>query len=237
MDTNLLSRFQKEKAKRLKDGLYHNTQIKLAYNTNGIEGSSLTEKQTRYIFEINTLDVDPNVSVNVDDIIETVNHFSCFDYMLDGAGENLSDEIIKEFHRILKNGTSYFRQDFSKTGDYKSHPNIIDGHETTPPAQVSGAMNDLLASYLNTSPIDLEAIVNFHYYFEKIHPFQDGNGRVGRIILFRECLKHGIVPFFIESENKMPYYQGLKEFETTPAGLVDICRQAQDKYKEFLGQF
>ena len=237
METSLLRRFQEEKTMRLKGGLYHLTQIKLTYNSNRIEGSALSEDQTRYIFETNTLNVNPNEGVNVDDIIETVNHFSCFDFMLDAAKKSLSEKMIKEFHRILKSGTSDSRKEWFKTGDYKTRPNVVGGEETTPPAKVSGAMNALLDSYHKTAPIDFAALVNFHYRFEKIHPFQDGNGRVGRIILFKECLKHDIVPFIIEDDHKVFYYRGLKEFEKTPGYLMDTCLSAQDKYKEILRYF
>jgi Fic family protein len=237
MEMNLLNRFQEEKSMRLKDGLYHQTQIKLAYNTNRIEGSALSEEQTRYIFDTNILNVNPNESVNVDDIIEAVNHFSCFDFMLDVADGNLSEDMIKEFHRILKTGTMDSRKEWIKTSDYKTSPNTAGGEETTPPADVSDAMYALLDSYRKTTPVDLAAIAGFHYRFEKIHPFQDGNGRLGRIILFKECLKNDIVPFIIEDELKENYYRGLKEFEKTPDCLIETCLSAQDKYREILRNF
>jgi len=237
METNLLNRFQKEKTMRLKDGIYHETQIKLTYTTNRIEGSALSEEQTRYIYDTNTLNVSPNESVNVDDIIETVNHFSCFDYMLDKSEEDLSEEMIKDFHLILKTGTSDFRKEWFPTGDYKTHPNLFDGLETTHPEKVRAAMAALLKSYHEASSIDFAAIVDFHYRFTKIHPFQDGNGRIARIIIFKECLKHGIIPFIIEDESKALYLQGLKEFEQTPGCLKALCLSAQDKYKEILQHF
>ncbi len=236
MKTSLLRHLQEEKAMRLKGGLYHTTQIKLAYNSNRIEGSLLSEEQTRYIFETNTLSVAPNESANVDDIIETVNHFFCFDFMLDMAEENLSEEMIKEFHKILKSNTSDSRKEWFKIGDYKTRPNVVGDTETTSPAKVPGAVAALLDLYHRTS-VDFRALVDFHYRFEKIHPFQDGNGRVGRIILFKECLKHDIVPFIIEDEYKMFYYRGLTEFEKTPGYLVDTCLSAQDKYREMVGYF
>jgi len=221
---------------RLKGGLYHTTQIKLAYNSNRIEGSMLSEEQTRYIFETNTLNTAPNETANVDDIIETVNHFICFDYMLDVAEKNLSEEMIKEFHRILKGNTSDSRKEWFKIGNYKARPNVVGDIETTAPAKVGSAVAALLDSYYQTE-VDFTALVNFHYKFEKIHPFQDGNGRVGRIILFKECLKHDIVPFIIEDEYKMFYYRGLREFERTPGYLMDTCLSAQDKYREVVRYF
>jgi Fic family protein len=236
MKTSLLEHLQEEKSMRLKGGLYHTTQIKLAYNSNRIEGSKLSEEQTRYIFETNTLNVAPDETVNVDDIIETVNHFICFDYMLNTADKNLSEEMIKEFHRILKSNTSDSRKEWFKIGDYKTRPNVVGDLETTAPAAVSKAIADLLDSYHKTT-IDFSALVDFHYRFEKIHPFQDGNGRIGRIILFKECLKNNIVPFIIEDEYKMFYYRGLKEFGKTSGYLMDTCLSAQDKYREVVGYF
>ena len=197
METGLLQCLQEEKNMRLKGGLYHQTQIKLCYNSNRIEGSKLTEDQTRYIFETNTLNIDPNETANVDDIIETVNHFICFDYMLDCAEKPLSEEIIKEFHRLLKINTSDSRKEWFNIGDYKSRPNMVGDSETTAPGKVTNAITGLLSSY-NNNAINFSAIVDFHYRFEKIHPFQDGNGRVGRLIMFKECLQHSIVPFIIE---------------------------------------
>ncbi|MDR0455843.1 MAG: Fic family protein [Treponema sp.] len=236
MKTSLLRRLQEEKTMRLKGGLYHTTQIKLAYNSNRIEGSALSEEQTRSIFETNTLNIAPDETANVDDIIETVNHFFCFDFMLDMAEKNLSEEMIKEFHRILKSNTSDSRKEWFKVDGYKTRPNVVGDMETTAPAKVSAAVAALLNSYHKIS-IDFAALVDFHYRFEKIHPFQDGNGRVGRMILFKECLKHDIVPFIIEDEYKMFYYRGLKEFEKTPGYLMDTCLSAQDKYGGMVGYF
>jgi len=236
MKANILHRLKEEKSMRLKGGLYHTTQIRLAYNSNRIEGSMLSEEQTRYIFETNTLSVAPDETANVDDIIETVNHFICFDYMLDVAEKKLSEEMIKEFHRILKSNTSDSRKEWFKIGDYKTRPNVVGDIETTAPAKVSSAISALLNSYHKTA-VDFSTLVDFHYRFEKIHPFQDGNGRVGRIILFKECLKHDIVPFIIENEYKLFYYRGLKEFEKTPGYLMDTCLSAQDKYGEVVRYF
>ena len=236
METRLLRLLQEEKSMRLKGGLYHQTQIKLCYNSNRIEGSKLTEDQTRFIFETNTINIDPNETANVDDIIETVNHFICFDYMLDCVEKPLSEDTIKEFHRLLKTNTSDSRKEWFKIGDYKSRPNIVGDIETTPPNKVKSAITDLLLSY-NDNQIDFAAIVDFHYRFEKIHPFQDGNGRVGRLIIFKECLKHGIIPFIIEDEYKLFYYRGLKEYEKTSGYLIDTCLSAQDNYGEMVEYF
>jgi len=237
MDLSLLRLLQEEKSMRLKGGLYHQTQIKLCYNSNRIEGSKLSEDQTRYIFETNTINIDPHETANVDDIIETVNHFACFDYMLDIAEKELSEDSIKKFHRILKSNTSDSRKEWFKVGDYKSRPNVVGGRETTAPGKVKSAMVQLLESYRKKSSIDFAAIVDFHYRFEKIHPFQDGNGRVGRLIMFKECLKNGIVPFIIEDEYKLFYYRGLNEFEKIPGYLLDTCLSAQDKYGEMIRYF
>ena len=232
----LLQLLQEEKQMRSRGGLYHQTQIKLCYNTNRIEGSKLTEEQTRYIFETNTILFDQNKTANVDDIIETVNHFICFDYMLDCAARPLSVGIIKEFHRLLKTNTSDSRKEWFNIGDYKSRPNMVGDTETTPPNQVANAIAVLLSSYAQ-NPVDFTAIVDFHYGFETIHPFQDGNGRVGRLIMFKECLRHDIIPFIIEDDHKLFYYRGLKEYERTPGYLLDTCLSAQDAYKAMVKYF
>ena len=228
---NLLNKLREEKQMKLKGGLYHQTQVKFCYNSNRIEGSRLSEEQTRYIFETNTLDVENGNTANVDDILETVNHFTCFDYMLDIADKELSEDIIKEFHRILKSGTSDSKKDWFKVGDYKLKPNIVGDTETTPPKQVPKYMADLLKEY-NQKKVTFEEIVTFHYKFEKIHPFQDGNGRVGRLIMFKECLNNNVLPFIIEDEKKLFYYRGLKEYTEVPGYLMDTCRAAQDTYKK-----
>ena len=221
---------------KLKGGLYHQTQIKLCYNSNRIEGSKLSEEQTRYIFETNTINTGTDKTANIDDIIETANHFVCFDYMLDIAEEKLSEKNIKEFHRILKNNTSDSRKEWFNIGDYKSRPNMVGHDETTAPTQVKKAIANLLDSY-HEKKIDFAAIIDFHYWFEKIHPFQDGNGRVGRIIMFKECLKNDIFPFIIEDQNKLFYYRGLREYCQTPGYLIDTCLSAQDSYKEMAKYF
>jgi Fic family protein len=237
MDAPLLSRLREEKQMRLKGGLYHQTQIKLCYNSNRIEGSRLTEEQTRYIFETNTLNVAPGESANVDDIIETVNHFTCFDYMLDCADKELSEDSIKEFHRILKTGTSDAKKEWFRVGGYKAKSNMVGNIETTAPDKVQAAIARLLSEYNAKGTQTFEDIAAFHYHFECIHPFQDGNGRVGRMILFKECLKSALMPFIIDEEHKLYYYRGLKEFATVQGYLLDTCRSAQDTYRSLAGYF
>jgi Fic family protein len=234
---NLLDKLREEKDMRLKGGLYHQTQIKLCYNSNRIEGSRLSEEQTRHIFETNTLNVENGGSARVDDIIETVNHFTCFDYMLTAADLNLSEKIIKDFHRILKGNTSDSKKEWFKVGDYKTRPNMVGDIETTPPSGVSKAIVNLLAGYNTKIPAIFEDIITFHYQFEKIHPFQDGNGRVGRMIMFKECLKYGVMPFIIDEGHKLYYYQGLAEFSKVPGYLLDTCRSAQDTYANLVQYF
>jgi Fic family protein len=234
---NLLSRLQEERRMRLKGGIYHFTQIKLCYNSNRIEGSRLTEEQTRYIYETNTINPDTGQAANIDDIIEARNHFSCFNYILDVAEEQLSEEIIKEIHRLLKSSTSDAEKDWFRVGDYKAMPNIIGDRETTPPDKVKSAVTSLLFGYSQKDTASLEDIIRFHHDFESIHPFQDGNGRVGRLVIFKECLKHSIIPFIIDEEHKNYYYRGLQEFKNTPGYLIDTCLSAQDRYKEHLAYF
>ncbi|MCL2798799.1 MAG: Fic family protein [Endomicrobia bacterium] len=234
---NILSKLKEEQSVKLKGGLYHQTQVKLCYNSNRIEGSRLSEEQTRYIFETNTINTAPDDTANVDDIIETVNHFACFDYMLDAADKNLSEVIIKEFHRILKTNTSDSKKEWFNIGEYKSKPNMIGDMETTAPKETSKAVSDLISSYHSKPVVSFENIIEFHYMFEKIHPFQDGNGRVGRMIMFKECLKFNIMPFIIDERHKLFYYRGLREFKNAPGYLLDTCRSAQDEYEKFATYF
>jgi len=234
---SILSKLKEEKSAGLKGGLYHQTQVKLCYNSNRIEGSRLSEEQTRYIFETNTINTPEDDTANVDDIVEAVNHFICFDYMLDVSDKDLSEVIIKEFHRILKSNTSDSKKEWFNVGDYKSKPNMAGGMETTEPKQTSKAVFDLLRSYNGKPAVSFEDIVEFHYLFEKIHPFQDGNGRVGRMIIFKECLKFNIMPFIIDERHKLFYYRGLKEFKNTPGYLLDTCRSAQDIYEQLVMYF
>ena len=233
---NLLEKLKEEMEIKLKGGLYHHTQIKLSYNSNRIEGSQLTEDQTRYIFETNTIGLENGIA-NVDDIIETVNHFICFDYMLTHAAEELTDGLIKVYHRILKSSTSMARKEWFKVGDYKALPNTVGDMETTPPTETSHKMNELLSLYNKKPTKTFEDIVEFHHKFESIHPFQDGNGRVGRIIIFKECLKNNIMPFIIDHNHKLYYYRGLKEWHNEKGFLIGTCQSAQDRYGEIVDYF
>lgn len=233
----LLNVLKEEKDMNLKGGIYHITQVKLAYNSNRIEGSRLSEDQTRYIYETNTIGVEKSESINVDDIIETVNHFEAFRYLLDVAGEKLTDKIIKEFHRILKAGTSDSRKEWFRVGDYKIKPNIVGDRETSAPEEVENDIARLLSAYNEKRKVTIEDIIEFHYQFECIHPFQDGNGRVGRMIMFKECLKNNIVPILIEDAYKQFYYRGLKEYENEKGYLTDTCLHGQDTYQDLLKYF
>ena len=232
----LLDILQEEKSSGYEGGIYHKTQIELTYNSNHIEGSSLTHEQTRYIFETNTIDVE-NGSLNVDDVIETANHFRIVSLIIDNAKSTLTQEFIKKLHLLLKNGTSDSRKDWFAVGGYKKLPNEVGGMHTTPPEEVSGKMKELLNEYNVKEEKSLEDILDFHVKFEKIHPFQDGNGLVGRLIMFKECLKYNIVPFIIEDDLKMFYYRGLAEWETEKGYLRDTCLTAQDRYKAYLDYF
>lgn len=234
----LLETLQEEKSSNLKGGIYHKTQINLTYNTNRIEGSKLSEEQTRYIYETNTLFTEEGENTtNIDDIIETVNHFQCFDYMLKIVKEPLSEVHIKEFHKILKLNTSDSKKEWFKVGAYKLRPNVVGGVETSKPSEVKKHINKFLKNYNEKNDIKIFDIIDFHYEFETIHPFQDGNGRVGRLIMFKECLKHTIVPFIIEDEFKFFYYRGLSEYPKVKGYLTDTCLSAQDKYMELMKYF
>ena len=232
----LLAILQEQKQMRLKGGIYHRTQIDLTYNSNHIEGSRLTHDQTRYIFETNTIGITDE-SVNVDDIIETLNHFRCIDLIIDRAQERLSETFIKELHYILKSGTSDSRRNWFAVGEYKRLPNEIGGIETTLPEDVHREMKMLLKGYNDKKNKTFEDILDLHQRFETIHPFQDGNGRVGRLIMFKECLANGFVPFIITEELKMFYYRGLQEWSTIKGYLLDTCLTAQDSYKVLLDKY
>jgi len=235
---SLLNQLRDEKNAGLKGCLYHQTQVKLSYNTNRIEGSKLSEAQTRYIYETNTLFVENGeTTANIDDILETMNHFACFNYLLEIADEKLSEEIIKKFHYLLKINTSQTKKLGFNAGEYKSMPNVVGGIETTNPKKVPLEIEKLLKSYNQKEIKTFEDIIDFHFHFEKIHPFQDGNGRVGRLILFKECLAHNIVPFIIEDEYKFFYYRGLTEYLTVKEYLIETCLSAQDEYKKMLNYF
>ena len=232
----LLVVLRQEKEAKLKGGIYHKTQIDLTYNSNHIEGSRLTHDQTRYIFETNTIGIEGE-SVRVDDIIETTNHFRCIDLIIDRAEERLTESLIKELHLILKSGTSDSRKDWFTVGDYKRLPNEVGGNETTAPEDVHREIKALFKEYNAKKRKSFEDIIDLHQRFEAIHPFQDGNGRVGRLVMFKECLAYGYVPFIIADELKMFYYRGLREWPRIKEYLRDTCLTAQDNYKAVLDYF
>lgn len=232
----LLKQLIEEKRIKLKGGIYHQIQINFAYNSNHIEGSRLSEDQTRYIYETHSIISNKEETISINDINETLNHFRCFDYILENVNI-LTEELIKEIHKILKTNTLDSLQDWFKVGEYKLRPNTVGGKRTTPPSKVKGEMRKLLKEYNEKENITFDDIIEFHYNFESIHPFQDGNGRVGRLIMFKECLRNNIVPFIIDEKYKAFYYRGLKEFEYEKGYLIDTCLSAQDKFKELLDYF
>ncbi len=232
----LLGILREQKASQYTGGIYHKTQIDLTYNSNRMEGSCLTHEQTRYIFETNTIGMG-NEAINVDDVIETANHFRCVDMIINDAKAALTEKFIKELHLILKNGTSNSRKDRFAVGEYKKLPNEVGGVNTALPEEVADRMKALLAEYNAKKEKSFADILDFHVKLERIHPFQDGNGRVGRLIMFKECLKYDIVPFIIEDSLKMFYYRGLKEWDKEKGYLTDMCMAAQDKYKAYLNYF
>lgn len=236
---NILEVLREQKSMKLKGNLYHNTQIIFAYNTNHIEGSKLTENQTRYIYETNTLLTEKDSITNLDDIIETANHFKLVDYMLDVANKDLTEEMIKEFHKILKEGTSDSIKDWFNVGEYKRLSNEVGGLNTSMPKNVEKDMKKLLEWYGNLKIVTIDEIIEFHARFEKIHPFQDGNGRIGRIIAFKECLRNNIVPFIILDKDKLFYYRGLNQYQTNKEKgyLIDTCLNAQDQYTNIIKYF
>lgn len=233
---NLLQVLKEEKCAKRQGGIYHKIQIELTYNSNHIEGSRLTHDQTRYIFETNTIGIT-DVGVSVDDIIETTTHFHCIDQIIENAKIQLSEKFIKHLHFILKSGTSDAKKDWFAVGEYKKLPNEVGGMETVLPENVSAQMKKLLSWYNSKNKVTLHDIIEFHVQFERIHPFQDGNGRIGRLIMFKECLKHNIVPFIIEDKIKMFYYRGLKEWGGEEGYLTDTCLSAQDTFKNYLDYF
>lgn len=234
--TTLLSVLQREKQSRLPGGIYHRVQIDLTYNSNHIEGSRLSREQTRFIFETNTIGIEKQ-AVNVDDVVETANHFRCIDLVIDDANRALSQAMMKRLHEILKSGTSDSRQDWFAVGEYKKLPNEVGGQETAAPEDVENRMRALLNAYNAKTRKTLRDLLDFHVQFESIHPFQDGNGRVGRLILFKECLKNDIVPFIITDDLKMFYYRGIREWKTEPGYLTDTCLTAQDHFKALMDYF
>ena len=232
----LLKQLIEEKGIKLKGGIYHQIQINFAYNSNHIEGSKLSEDQTRYIYETHSIISNKEETISINDVNETLNHFRCFDYILENVNI-LTEELIKEIHKILKTNTLDSLQDWFKVGEYKLRPNTVGGKRTTPPSKVKGEMRKLLKEYNEKENITFDDIIEFHYNFESIHPFQDGNGRVGRLIMFKECLRNNIVPFIIDEKYKAFYYRGLKEFEYEKGYLIDTCLSVQDKFKELLDYF
>lgn len=236
VEETLLDCLRREKEASLKGGIYHKIQIDLTYNSNHIEGSKLTHDQTRFIFETKTIGVTDK-AVKVDDIVETVNHFRCIDLIIEGAHTKLTESFIKQLHFILKSGTTDSQKSWFRVGDYKQLENEVGGSETTKPAEVADAIKALLKEYNSKSKITLEDILDYHVRFEAIHPFQDGNGRVGRLIMFKECLKHNIVPFIITEELKMYYYRGIKNWKDEHGYLRDTCFTGQDEMKATLDYF
>jgi len=233
---SLLDTLKTEQAAKTSGGIYHKVQVDLTYNSNHIEGSRLTHEQTRYIFETNTIGFSTG-SINVDDIVETANHFKCIDMILERAKYALSESFIKELHRSLKNGTSDSRRNWFAVGGYKRLPNEVGGRETTSPERVSAEMRTLLETYNAIQEKTLDDIITFHVRFETIHPFQDGNGRIGRLIMFKECLGNDIVPFIIDDAMKMLYYRGLQEWNSEKGYLRDTILAAQDDFKKYLDYF
>lgn len=236
MPKTLLDVLLAEKAAKLHGGIYHRVQIDLTYNSNHIEGSRLTHDQTRFIFETNTIGMSDG-AVKVDDVVETANHFKCIDMVIDSAAHVLSEVFIKQLHATLKSGTSNSRQDWFAVGDYKKLPNEVGGMDTAQPEEVASQMKKLLSEYNANKEKSFDDLLDFHYRFERIHPFQGGNGRVGRLVLFKECLRNNIVPFIIDEDTNLYYYRGLKEWERERGYLRDTCLAAQDKFKKYLDYF
>ena len=233
---NLLDILRMEKKSSVKGGIYHKIQVELTYNSNHIEGSRLTHDQTRFIYETNTIGMEKDI-INVDDIMETMNHFRCIDMVIDHASQQLSEKFIKSLHYTLKNGTSDSRKDWFAVGDYKKLPNEVGGRVTASPEETAEKIRDLIESYNSVKKRTIEEIIEFHYEFESIHPFQDGNGRIGRLILFKECLRNNITPFIIDERHKMFYYRGLQQWKNERGFLIDTCISAQDTFKAYLDYF
>ena len=232
----LIQRLREEKESKLRGGIYHRTQIDLTYNSNHIEGSRLTKEQTRHIFETNTLGISAQ-STRIDDIMETVNHFRCIDYVIDHATDKITETHLKQLHLILKNNTSDSRKSWFAIGDYKRLPNEVGGEETTNPEDVSKHIKNILSEYNALKKVQFDDILNFHVQFERIHPFQDGNGRVGRLLMFWQCLQSSHVPFIITEELRLFYYRGLQKWGQINGYLRDTCLTAQDQYKLLLNYF
>lgn len=234
--SDLVARLREEKETQLKGGIYHRTQIDFTYNSNHIEGSRLTKEQTRYIFETNTLNVTTQTT-RIDDIIEAVNHFRCIDYIIDHAMEKISEAQIKQLHQILKTNTSDSQKSWFAVGDYKRLPNEVGGEETSRPEDVHQNIKAVITEYNHIESVTLDDILNFHVQFERIHPFQDGNGRIGRLVMFWQCLQCSIVPFIITEDLRFYYYRGIQKWGNVNGFLRDTCLTAQDNYKSLLTYF
>ena len=234
-DNPILQTLREEKDAKISGGLYHELQVRMTYNSNHIEGSRLTEDQTRLIFETNTLNIGDGVPV--DDVLETVHHFRAIDYVIDSAADVLTEDIIKKLHYILKHDTKDSTLDWFAVGEYKKRPNVVGGRETAKPKDVPAQIKKLLEDYNAKQDVSVNDIISFHAGFEKIHPFQDGNGRVGRLIALKECLRHNIVPFLIEDSKKVFYYRGLAEWDNEKGWLTDTCLDGQDTFKKLLAMF
>ena len=234
-DNPILQTLREEKDAKISGGLYHELQVRMTYNSNHIEGSRLTEDQTRLIFETNTLNIGDGVPV--DDVLETVHHFRAIDYVIDSADDVLTEDIIKKLHYILKHDTKNSTLDWFAVGEYKKRPNVVGGRETAKPKDVPAQIKKLLEDYNAKQDVSVNDIISFHAGFEKIHPFQDGNGRVGRLIALKECLRHNIVPFLIEDSKKVFYYRGLAEWDNEKGWLTDTCLDGQDTFKKLLAMF
>ena len=234
-DNPILQTLREEKDAKISGGLYHELQVRMTYNSNHIEGSRLTEDQTRLIFETNTLNIGDGVPV--DDVLETVHHFRAIDYVIDSADDVLTEDIIKKLHYILKHDTKDSTLDWFAVGEYKKRPNVVGGHETAKPKDVPAQIKKLLEDYNAKQDVTVNDIISFHAGFEKIHPFQDGNGRVGRLIALKECLRYNIVPFLIEDSKKVFYYRGLAEWDNEKGWLTDTCLDGQDTFKKLIAMF
>ena len=231
-DNKILRVLREEKEMKLSGGLYHELQVRMTYNSNHIEGSRLSEDQTRLIFETNTIDAGDGILV--DDVLETVHHFRAIDYVIDVAEEDLTEDIIKHLHYILKHDTQDSTLGWFAIGDYKKRPNVVGGRETSKPSEVHNHIKALIDEYNAKENVTVEDIIAFHAEFEYIHPFQDGNGRVGRLIALKECLRHNIIPFIIEDVKKSYYYRGLSEWKNEKGWLTDTCLDGQDTFARLL---
>ena len=229
----LLAALREQKETKLKGGIYYHTQIDLTYNSNHIEGSRLTKEQTRYIFETNTLGITTE-STRIDDILETVNHFRCVDYVIDHATDKITEAHIKQLHLLLKTNTSDSQKSWFAVGDYKRLANAVGEEETAQPKEVHRQMKSLLAEYNAKKQIKFDDLLDFHVRFERVHPFQDGNGRVGRLLLFWQCLQTNIVPFIITEDLRLFYYRGIQNWGKINGYLRDTCLTAQDNFKALL---